>query len=178
MADNDLIEKAKSGNRWALEQLLGENYHIVYGYLLKLSMNEEVAKDISQDVMVKAITNMHRFKGDSKFSTWLISIASNTYKDSLKKNRSVPVDMEELNLVSSKNTEEDVIQKEHIRQLKQSLSELPESQRKVFILKHYYNYSYEEIAGILNCPLGTVRSKLHYGILKLKNLMKLLNGGV
>lgn len=178
MLDNDLIEKAKNGNRWALEQLLCENYHIVYGYLLKLSMNEELAKDVTQEVMVKAITHINRFKGDSKFSTWLISIASNTYKDGLKKNRSVPVEMEELNLVSSQNIEEDVIQKEHIRKLKQSLSELSESQRKVFILKHYYNYSYDEIAKILNCPLGTVRSKLHYGILKLKSLLKLMNGGV
>jgi RNA polymerase sigma-70 factor (ECF subfamily) len=86
--------------------------------------------------------------------------------------------MEELNMISFQNTEEDVILREHIQQLKQSLSELPENQRKVIILKHYYNYSYEEIAKIINCPLGTVRSKLHYGILKLKRVMKKLNGGV
>lgn len=174
MLDQELIENAKDGNRWAMEQLLSNNYHIVYGYLLKLSMNEEAAKDITQEVMVKAITHIHKFKGNSKFSTWLVSIASNTYKDSLKKNRAVPTVMEELNLISTENTEEVAIQREHIQQLKKSLLELPENQRKVFILKHYYNYSYEEIAKILDCPLGTVRSKLHYCILKLKGMM---NGG-
>lgn len=174
MLDQELIENAKDGNRWAMEQLLSNNYHIVYGYLLKLSMNEEAAKDITQEVMVKAITHIHKFKGNSKFSTWLVSIASNTYKDSLKKNRAVPTVMEELNLISTENTEEAAIQREHIQQLKKSLLELPENQRKVFILKHYYNYSYEEIAKILDCPLGTVRSKLHYCILKLKGMM---NGG-
>lgn len=174
MLDQKLIENAKDGNRWAMEQLLSNNYHIVYGYLLKLSMNEEAAKDITQEVMVKAITHIHKFKGNSKFSTWLVSIASNTYKDSLKKNRAVPTVMEELNLISTENTEEAAIQREHIQQLKKSLLELPENQRKVFILKHYYNYSYEEIAKILDCPLGTVRSKLHYCILKLKGMM---NGG-
>lgn len=174
MLDQELVEKARAGNRWAMEQLLSENYPIIYGYLLKLSMNEEVAKDITQEVMVKAITHIHKFKGNSKFSTWLVSIASNTYKDSLKKNRAVPTVMEELNLISTENTEEVAIQREHIQQLKKSLLELPENQRKVFILKHYYNYSYEEIAKILDCPLGTVRSKLHYCILKLKGMM---NGG-
>lgn len=174
MLDQELVEKARAGNRWAMEQLLSENYPIIYGYLLKLSINEEVAKDITQEVMVKAITHIHKFRGNSKFSTWLVSIASNTYKDSLKKNRAVPTVMEELNLISTKNTEEAAIQREHIQQLKKSLLELPENQRKVFILKHYYNYSYEEIAKILDCPLGTVRSKLHYCILKLKGMM---NGG-
>lgn len=174
MLDQELVEKARAGNRWAMEQLLSENYPIIYGYLLKLSINEEVAKDITQEVMVKAITHIHKFRGNSKFSTWLVSIASNTYKDSLKKNRAVPTVMEELNLISTENTEEVAIQREHIQQLKKSLLELPENQRKVFILKHYYNYSYEEIAKILDCPLGTVRSKLHYCILKLKGMM---NGG-
>ena len=174
MLDQELVEKARAGNRWAMEQLLSENYPIIYGYLLKLSINEEVAKDITQEVMVKAITHIHKFRGNSKFSTWLVSIASNTYKDSLKKNRAVPTVMEELNLISTENTEEVAIQREHIQQLKKSLLELPENQRKVFILKHYYNYSYEEIAKILDCPLGTVRSKLHYCILKLKDMM---NGG-
>ena len=174
MLDQELIENAKDGNRWAMEQLLSNNYHIVYGYLLKLSMNEEAAKDITQEVMVKAITHIHKFKGDSKFSTWLVSIASNTYKDSLKKNKAIPTIMEELDLVSTENTEEATIQRDNIQQLKKSLLELPINQRKVFILKHYYNYSYEEIAKILDCPLGTVRSKLHYCILKLKGMM---NGG-
>ncbi len=171
MLDKELVEKARSGNRWAMEQLLSVNYHIVYGYLLKLSMDEDTAKDATQEVMVKAISHIRSFKGDSKFSTWLISIASNTYKDSLKKNRAIPTEMEELNMVSPQDTEETAIQRENIRKLKESLLELPENQRKVFILKHYYNYSYEEIAKILKCPLGTVRSKLHYCILKLKTKM-------
>jgi len=172
--EKELVEKAQNGNRWALEQLLEENYNFVYGFILKLSMNEEVTKDITQETMVKAITNIRKYRGDSKFSTWLVSIASNTYKDSLKKNRAIPTEIEELNLFSPQNTENEVILKDQIEKLKRSLLELPESQRKAFILKHYYNFSYEEIAKILDCPIGTVRSKLHYCILKLKNM---LDGG-
>lgn len=174
MNEKELVEKAQNGNRWALEQLLEENYNFVYGFILKLSMNEEVTKDITQETMVKAITNIRKYRGDSKFSTWLVSIASNTYKDSLKKNRAIPTEIEELNLFSPQNTENEVILKDQIEKLKRSLLELPESQRKAFILKHYYNFSYEEIAKILDCPIGTVRSKLHYCILKLKNM---LDGG-
>lgn len=171
MLEQELLSKARDGNRWALEQLLRDNYHIVYGYLLKLSMNEDLSKDITQEVMVKAITGIRKFRGDSRFSTWLISIASNTYKDSLKRRKAIPTEMEKLNRAASQNTEEAILQKEEIRLLNKSLLELPDSQRKAFILKHYYNYSYEEIAKILGCPLGTVRSKLHYCISKLKNIM-------
>lgn len=171
MLEHELVEKARAGNRSAMEQLLRDNYNIVYGYLLKLSMNEDAARDTTQEVMVKAISHIKSFKGDSKFSTWLVSIASNTYKDSMKKNRVVPTEVEELDTVSAGDTEDAVIQREYMRKLKSALLEMPESQRKAFILKHYYNYSYEEIAGILKCPIGTVRSKLHYCILKLKTIM-------
>ncbi len=175
MLEHELVEKARAGNRSAMEQLLSDSYHIVYGYILKLSMNEDVAKDITQEVMVKAISHIRSFKGESKFSTWLVSIASNTYKDSLRKNRAIPTEMEVLDAVPTGDTEDAVIQMEHIRKLKGSLLELPESQRKAFILKHYYNYSYEEIAKILKCPVGTVRSKLHYCIFKLKKIMDGVN---
>ena len=86
MDEKTLLEKARSGDRKSLELLLYDNYKIVYGYLLKLTMNEEVTKDLTQDVMMKAILNIKKFKGESKFSTWLISIASNLYKNYIRKN--------------------------------------------------------------------------------------------
>lgn len=67
LSEKALIEKAQSGDKKSLEVLLYDNYKIVYGYLLKLTMNEEITKDITQEVMVKAILNIKKFKGNYCF---------------------------------------------------------------------------------------------------------------
>ncbi len=167
-----LLEKARSGDRKSLELLLYDNYKIIYGYLLKLTMNEELTKDITQEVMVKAILNIKKFKGDSKLSTWLISIASNLYKDSIRKNKyASSLKVEEITVKYSQNIEDSVINKDTIRRIENILKDLPHEKRMVFILKNYYDYSYEEISTILKCPIGTVRSRLHYCIKKLRSLI-------
>ncbi len=167
-----LLEKARSGDRMSLELLLRDNYKIIYGYLLKLTMNEDVTKDITQEVMVKAIVNIKKFKGDSKFSTWLISIASNLYKDNIRKNKQTSsLSIEDLAVKDSQNLEDAVINKDTVRRIGNLLKDFPYEKRMVFVLKNYYDYSYEEISTILKCPIGTVRSRLHYCIEKLKSLI-------
>lgn len=167
-----MVNKARLGDKQALETLLYNNYKIVYGYLLKLTMNEDLAKDLTQDVMVKAITYINSFSGRAKFSTWLVSIASNAYKDNLKRNKKLSdVEFETIEIRSSDNVEERVLQKEEILKIQKVLKDIPAKKRETFILKHYYNYSYEDIARILKCPVGTVRSRLHYCIKKLRQLL-------
>lgn len=167
-----LLEKARAGDRKSLELLPYDNYKIIYGYLLKLTMNEELTKDITQEVMVKAILNIKKFKGQSKLSTWLISIASNLYKDSIRKNKyTSSLSVEELSIKDYQNIEESVINKDTIRRMESILKDLPYEKRMVFILKNYYDYSYEEISTILKSPIGTVRSRLHYCIKKLRSLI-------
>lgn len=172
MNEKALLEKARTGDRKALELLLYDNYKIVYGYLLKLTVNEELTKDLTQDVMMKAILNIKKFKGDSKFSTWLISIASNLYKDYVRKSKKISsTAIEELSIKDSQNIENDVVNKDTVNRVGKLLRELPYEKRMVFILKNYYDYSYEEIGEILKCPIGTVRSRLHYCIEKLRKLI-------
>lgn len=167
-----LLEKARSGDMKSLELLLYDNYKIIYGYLLKLTMNEELTKDITQEVMVKAILNIKKFKGDSKLSTWLISIASNLYKDSIRKNKQTSnISIEDLTVKDSQNIEDSVINKDTVRRIESMLKDFPYEKRMAFILKNYYDYSYEEISTILKCPIGTVRSRLHYCIKKLRSLI-------
>lgn len=170
--EKTLLDRARAGDRKSLELLLRDNYKIIYGYLLKLTVNEEVTKDITQEVMVKAIVNINKFKGDSKFSTWLISIASNLYKDSVRKNKQMSnLSIEDTVVRDSHNVEDTVINKDTVRRMENMLKDFPLEKRMVFILKNYYHYSYEEISSILNCPIGTVRSRLHYCIKKLRSLI-------
>jgi len=164
-----LVLKAKKGDKKALEKLFQDNYSVVYGYMLKLILDENIAKDFTQEAMLKAILNIKKFKGKSKFSTWLITIATNAYKDNIKKIKGREVNIESIVTTSNENLEETIIIKETFQNIKRILLDIPESKRMVFILKHYYDYSYEEISKIVDCPIGTVRSRLHYCIKKIKN---------
>lgn len=164
-----MLEKAKSGDRQALENLLYESYPLVFGYLLKMCRDEELAKDITQEVMVKAIVNVGQFRGNSKFSTWLVSMAVNLYKDSLRKKTAVPMEFDDsFGLGSSESAESVNLRQESSNEIYRLIDDLPDAQRQVFLLKHYYGLSYEEIAKVVKCPVGTVRSRLHNGIDKLK----------
>lgn len=176
MLEAELLELAKKGDRNAVERLLTVNYKMVYGYLIKLTMNEELAKDLTQETMTRAIVNIKKFKGESRFSTWMISIASNLFKDMAKKKGQTYEDIDEItNLDAGENVEAAVIEREKIMSLKKALADIPAEMRQAFVLKHYYNYSYEEISAILHCPIGTVRSRIHYSIKKLKSV---LDGGI
>lgn len=159
----DLIEKAKQGNKSAFNMLLTQNYNILKGYIIKMTGDPTLSQDILQETMLKAVLNIKKFSPKAKFSTWLITIATNLYRDNLRKNKHLTV-LDENIASTSDNTEVATISKLEYREILQIIQDLPYEKRAVFILKHFYDYSYEEIAKVLNCPLGTVRSRLHYSV--------------
>ncbi len=174
-----LVEKAQAGNRHALDQLLKEAYPYVLGYLVKMSHDQELAKDLTQEAMVKAIVNIRKFRGESKFSSWLITIAANLYRDSLRRKTPVSQHIEGfegpncLDMAGGNTSVEgQVLQKEMHKDLQGAMKKLPQAQRQAFVLKHMMGYSYEQIAKISNCPLGTVRSRLHHATLTLKSVLE------
>ncbi|MBU3097973.1 MULTISPECIES: RNA polymerase sigma factor SigY [Clostridium] len=160
MDNINLIEKAKSGNISALNTLLSANYPILQGYVIKMTGNIDIAQDIVQETMLKAVIHIKKFIPNAKFSTWLITIATNLYRDLLRKTKNLELISEtiETNEISP---ERSVIFNIEYNAVKEILLKLPYEKRAVFILKHYYGYKYEEIAVILKCPIGTVRSRLH-----------------
>lgn len=160
MEEIELIEKAQKGNKSALNTLLANNYSLLKGYIIKMTGNPELAQDIIQDSMLKAVVNINKFKPEAKFSTWLVRIATNVYIDYLRKNKSTEL-IDELFEDKGKYPEDIAIEKIEYKEAIHILLSLPYEKRAVFILKHYYGYKYEEIAQILDCPVGTVRSRLH-----------------
>jgi len=167
-----LIKLAQKGDKKSLEKLLQNNYPIVKGYLIKMTFNESTADDITQETMVKAIININKFEPRGKFSSWLITIANNLYRDQLRKNKRVVYMEDDENRQDTVNLEDTVVNKMEWEKLKSILEKLPQEKRMVFILKHYHGYSYEEISDIMKCPIGTVRSRLHYCINQVKLQMK------
>jgi RNA polymerase sigma-70 factor (ECF subfamily) len=157
-----LIEQAKEGNKSALNTLLSNNYSILLGYVIKMTGDSFVSQDIVQETMLKAVLNLDKFKPKAKFSTWLITIATNVYRDQLRKYKPVSALEDNLENVASNNNLEDTIMLNiEYRKVMDILIKLSYEKRVVFILKNYYGYKYEEIAEILKCPIGTVRSRLH-----------------
>ncbi len=173
MSDEKLIGEAKNGNKSALNTLILNNYDILSGYVLKLTGNADEASDVINDTIVKVVLNVEKYKPTGKFSTWMITIATNIYRDNLKKKKRF-VSLEGYEEISKVDVEEEIITKLDYEKILMLLKELPKEKRAVFILKHYYNYKYEEISEILKCPIGTVRSRLHYSV---KYLMRRLEGG-
>lgn len=171
MKEKDLLKNAKEGDKNALTILINDNYQILTGYVIKLTGNKELAKDIVQETLLKAIANLEKFKPQAKFSTWLITIATNLYKDYLRKNKEILPLNEEL-IFQGKSVDMKVIDNMQVKEVFKILSELSYDKRTVFILKHYYNYKYDEIAQIMNCPIGTVRSRLHSAVNSILAKMK------
>lgn len=142
-----LIERYKNGDKIALEILIKNNYKKLEGYILKLTCNKTLTEDILQDTLVSAIKNIDRFKQRAEFSTWLITIASNKYKDYLRKHKETDILLDVL--PSSYSLENEIINKDEVKRLLNILKSMPADRRNIFILKHYYGYSYKEISNII-----------------------------
>ena len=163
MNELELINKAKDGNKSALNSILKDNYNILKGYTVKMVGDPHLAQDIIQDALLKAVININKFEPRAKFSTWLIKIATNVYRDYLRKNKSFQL-LEENLVDKGKQVEDIVIANYEYKEIMKIILKLPYEKRAVFILKHYYGYKYQEISEILGCPLGTVRSRLHNAV--------------
>ncbi|MBU3112442.1 RNA polymerase sigma factor SigY [Clostridium lacusfryxellense] len=163
MSELELITEAKTGNKSALNSLLQDNLNILKGYVVKMVGDPHLAQDIVQDALLKAVLNINKFEPKAKFSTWLIKIATNVYKDYLRKNKIHGLIDDNLN-DQGKQVEDIVIANYEYKEIMKIILKLPYAQRVVFILKHYYGYKYAEISQILNCPIGTVRSRLHNSV--------------
>lgn len=166
--EEELIMQAKSGDQMALALLLQGNYTFLVNYLLKVTMDQDTAIDIAQDTMVKGIEKIQLYNGTSKFSSWLITIATNLYIDQKRR---------------KKREERFQEQEQYLRKMRwqfaqanaewsdamDALGRMSEEIRVPIVMKHYYGFSLEEIATMLNIPIGTVKSRIHNG---LKNIRK------
>lgn len=165
--DIELIKKAQEGNKHAMNILLQDNYKALYGFVLKMTADEYLTQDIVQEVCLKAVININKFRGKSKFQSWLISIAINHYKDLMRKNKKIHL-VENIDLSETTMMDSSVMDKLQVQELLRELKNMPYEKRISFILKHYYGYSYEEISRICGCSEGTVKSRIFYTVSKLK----------
>jgi len=183
-ADNELeqVRAAQTGDMAAFEVLVRRYRNEVFALSYHFVRNREEAWDISQEVFVKAYRSITYFRGDSGFKTWLLRIAANQSKDFLKKRRLNVVPFDDALKADVESSAESPDRRLEMLELghtiEKAVATLPEKQRTTFILREYEDLSYQDIANVLNCSVGTVMSRLHNArknlqlALKRKGIMK------
>ncbi|MFZ5824400.1 MAG: RNA polymerase sigma factor SigY [Bacillota bacterium] len=167
MDEAALISKAQRGDSVALARLLQMHYLSVKKYLVTVTFDRNLSEDLTQETMIRAIQRIGQFGGRSRFSTWLIAIATNLYMDWLRKQKRERR-LEEDAIQSLLLRPADVDPEGEVRELLDRLHQLPRDVSLPLILKHYYGYTYEEIAGWMDLPVGTVKSRIFNAIRSLR----------
>jgi RNA polymerase sigma-70 factor (ECF subfamily) len=164
--DQVLVERVLSGDNRAFEKLVEKYKKRIYYLAYKMTRDHDSADELAQESFVKAYQALSRFKKGYSFYTWIYRICVNLSINFLKKEKnSVSTDLisdKEL-LRFSKNVSnqlESMITSEQAAIVKQALETIPPDQKAVFILKTYENMTYEQMAKVLNCSIGTVMSRL------------------
>lgn len=163
MDEKDLIRKAKKGDTLALSKLLQQNYTFLMKYLMKITLNPQQAEDLTQETMMKCVEKIHLYNGKSKFSSWLITIATNLFIDQQRRKKQEKKWLEQEQAL--RKMKWDAANKnEEWADVLDVLAQMKEEVRMLIVLKHYYGYSYKEIGTMMGMAEGTVKSRVSNGL--------------
>lgn len=176
--DQVLVERVLSGDNRAFEKLVEKYKKRIYYLAYKMTRDHDSADELAQESFVKAYQALSRFKKGYNFYTWIYRICVNLCINFLKKEKnSVSTEFisdKELLQFSKRvsNQLESMITSEQAAIVKQALETIPPDQKAVFILKTYENMTYEEMATVMNCSVGTVMSRLFRARHKLRGALE------
>jgi RNA polymerase sigma-70 factor (ECF subfamily) len=170
-SDNKLVKRVQKGDKGAFDLLVLKYQHKIVNLVMRYVRDPELALDITQEAFIKAYRALPRFRGDSAFYTWMYRIAVNTAKNHLAAQRRRPMDVE-LDLqdpeqydlhakLKETDTPEGITLSNELKEIvERAIAALPEDLRTAIVLRELEGMSYEEIAQTMECPVGTVRSRI------------------
>lgn len=174
LEDFDLIDKAVlDKDQQAFAVLMKRYKKAVYFMILKMVRDADDAEDLTMEAFAKAFKNLHKFKKDYTFSTWLFRIATNNAIDFIRKKKLKTMSLNTTlsddggNLVNidveddESNPQDEFIKSQRVEMVRLFVDKLPAKYRKLVQLRYFDELSYEEIAQELEKPLGTVKAQLH-----------------
>ena len=170
-SDKKLVKRVQRGDKGAFDLLVLKYQHKIVNLVMRYVRDPELAQDITQEAFIKAYRALPRFRGDSAFYTWMYRIAVNTAKNHLAAQRRRPMnieldlqDPEQYDLhakLKETDTPEGVLLSNELKDtVERAIAALPEDLRTAIILRELEGMSYEEIAQTMECPVGTVRSRI------------------
>jgi len=186
--DQLLVERVQKGDKRAFDLLIQKYQHRIVSLVCRYVSDSSEAQDVAQEAFIKAYRAIGRFRGDSAFYTWLYRIAINTAKNWIvAKNRRPPandidaVDAEQYGMSSrlkeTSTPENEMLREEIERTVYGTIADLPEDLRTAIMLREMDGMSYEEIATTMECPIGTVRSRIFRAREAIDEKLKPLIGG-
>jgi len=174
-ADLDIVRKVQAGDVAAFDRLILKYRERVLGIIYNMTSNREDAADLAQDAFIKAFQSINRFQGQASFFTWLYRIAVNSTVTHLRKNRlrsffslesireDDPVSKELIDALTDRaGVNRDSFVRELQEKLNDAMQKLSINHRTVVTLFEIDGLSHQEIAEVMDCSVGTVRSRLHY----------------
>ena len=172
--DSGVVAACLDGRAEAFQELVQRYQKRLLNFVYRTIGDRERAEDLVQEVFIRVHRHLHRFDQSKKFSTWIYTIASNLAKNELRNRSRNPLvlfqamkknweaDHRPLQFEDPHHRPDDLYRKRHLRQLVEwTITQLPEHHREVFVLRELEGKSYEEIAQITDCNLGTVKSRLN-----------------
>lgn len=169
--DQQLVVRVQRGDKRAFDLLVLKYQHKIFGLISRYVRDADEVQDVAQEAFIKAYKALPRFRGESAFYTWLYRIAINTAKNHLvSRSRRPPgtdVEVEDAEYYESggalrdtENPETALYGAELKRVVEEAIGALPEDLRTAVTLREFDGLSYEDIADIMDCPVGTVRSRI------------------
>lgn len=169
--DNELVLRVQQGDKRAFDLLVIKYQHRIIQLVNRYVKDPSEAQDVAQEAFIKAYRALPEFRGDSAFYTWLYRIAINTAKNFLvarsRRSGDFELDVQDAEQVENApqlqgmdTPEQLLLNDEILRTINAAIEELPEDMRMAIMLREIEGMSYEEIAQIMGCPVGTIRSRL------------------
>jgi RNA polymerase sigma-70 factor (ECF subfamily) len=171
--DRQLVQRTAEHNEEAFEELYQRFSGPIYNYLLRLIHEQDVAEELLQEVFVSVWKGANRFKGRSKVSTWLFRIAHHRAVDWLRKRR--PTLLEENRQLlndRAREPEAEALGAWRVDQVQAALAQLSADHRAILELVFFQELSYRQVARVMDCPVGTVKSRVSYAKRHLNGILR------
>ena len=171
--EQSLIRRAQAGDRDAFGALVRYSYPRVYRVAMRIARNREDAAEMTQETFVRAVQSIGRFDPQRPLFPWLYQISRNLSLNRIQRSRSREGSLPEFDLLDPRSAtpEEAAIRSESSQQIREAIERLPEHHRAVIVLSHFDECTYEEMAHVLEVPIGTVMSRLYNARKRLRVLL-------
>jgi RNA polymerase sigma-70 factor (ECF subfamily) len=172
--DAELVSSAIAGESEAMNELIRRHHQVVFRTALGILRDEDGAADVTQDTFLKAFAGLRGFRGDAKFRTWLLTIATNAARGALRRasrRREVALDPDDgFGAVEP----DDAVPGDdgRVRRIREHLATLPEKQRLAVSLRIFDGLSFREVGALIDSSEGAARVNYHHGIRRLRGLME------
>jgi RNA polymerase sigma-70 factor (ECF subfamily) len=181
--DKDLVSSYINGNPNALDELVNRHQSRVMSFINSKVRNQQLAEDIFQDAFIKVIKSLNsgKYNEEGKFLPWLMRISHNLIIDFFRKNNRMPKaaqskELENFDIFDvigngDASKEYDMMEEEQTELLKRLISELPEEQREVLMMRHYEDLSFKEISEKTGVSINTSLGRMRYALINIRKLM-------